>query len=122
MVERLSINFPMMRTYADPEGPFVRYSDYAAFERDLAMRPTSLTTLYEIRKAMGFNEYTSLDILARDCQSARRVLSDRPIPDDKSLLDLAEDVMRRLKETQAELLNYRQLYEAGMRPNSLSSE
>ena len=36
MVERLSINFPMMRTDTDPEGPFVRYSDYEAMqvERD----------------------------------------------------------------------------------------
>lgn len=28
IVERLSINFLAMRIYADPEGPFVRYSDY----------------------------------------------------------------------------------------------
>lgn len=114
MVERLSINFPMMRTCDDPEGPFVRHSDYAALERDLAMRPTSLTVLYEVRSAMGYGQYFPLDLLARECLSARRVLNGSPAVPDKSLLDLAEDVMRRLKETQAELLNYRQLYEAGI--------
>jgi len=36
MVERYSINFPMMRTDTDPDGPFVRHTDYAALaqERD----------------------------------------------------------------------------------------
>lgn len=87
-----------------------------ALTRDIAMRPSGLTALYEVREAMGYNKLTSLDILARDCQSARRVLSGAPIPPDRGLLDLAEDVMRRLKETQAEVLNYRTLYEAGRVP------
>lgn len=67
-------------------------------QRDLAMRPSSLTTLYEIRKAMGYNEYFPLDLLARECHSARRALSDAPTPSERTLLDLAEDVMRRLKD------------------------
>jgi len=92
-------------------------AENAALKRDLAMRPSSLTTLYKVREAMGYNKLTSLDILARDCQSARRVLSGMPVPpDNKGLLDLAEDVMRRLKETQAEMLNYRNLYEAWVAP------
>lgn len=70
-----------------------------ALKRDLAMRPSSLTTLYQIREAMGYNKFTSLDILARDCQSVRRVLSGEIAPD-AGLLDLAEAVMRRLKHAE----------------------
>lgn len=73
--------------------------------RDLAMRPSSLTTLYEVRKAMGLNEYFPLSHLETHCQSARRVLYGEPIPPaNESLLDLAERMRRSLHDYQARVI------------------
>lgn len=70
--------------------------------QDLAMRPSSLTTLYAIRKAMGLNEYFPLTHLETHCQSARRALYGEPTaPAGESLLDLAERASRRLRDYQA---------------------
>ena len=76
-----------------------------ALKRDLAMRPSSLTTLYEVRKAMGLNEYFPLSHLETHCQSARRVLYGEPIPPaNESLLDLAERMRRSLHDYQARVI------------------
>lgn len=76
-----------------------------ALKRDLAMRPSSLTTLYEVRKAMGLNEYFPLSHLETHCQSARRVLYGEPIPPaNESLLDLAERMRRNLHDYQARVI------------------
>lgn len=47
MIERLLINFVMMRTYVDPDGPFVRYADHAAEVESLA------NTLESLRRELG---------------------------------------------------------------------
>ncbi len=76
-----------------------------ALKRDLAMRPSSLTTLYEVRKAMGLNEYFPLSHLETHFQSARRVLYGEPIPPaNESLLDLAGRMRRSLHDYQARVI------------------